>query len=255
MYKLIYDENELKKYFDIIMQPLLKTEVFFISLSARNKYLTKEEREFYQLGRTEMFVKNIIRDYNYEKFIRTIRRFETNEGSYLTKNGKDIPSKCIIIYMNINPSSTIKAFKEFNKTMNEYMFELAQCSINGQEIDNISNKINKMNNLLMTCYQKNVGSKYWIDVDFDIPKEAFYLIEIFTNELKINNVNYYIINTKNGYHVLLKKDTINYNFNETIKLVNEIASKKLNDFEIILNKNAMIPLPGTYQGDYEVKFV
>lgn len=255
MYKLIYSEEELKKYFDLVMKPLISTEVFFVSLSARNKYLTEEERRELLLGRTEMFERKLVRYYDWNRFLRTIRKFETNEGSYTTKNNSNIPQKCIVCYININPSDTLKAYKEFNEEMNKYMYEISSNSIKGHDIDNIINRIKKMDHLLETCYQKSVGTKYWVDVDFDIPKEHFSLVQLFQKELNENNVKSIVIETKSGFHVLLDKSTINYNFTKTIIDINEVASRQLEDFEIVLNKNSMIPLPGTIQAGHEVKIL
>jgi hypothetical protein len=256
MYKIIYDEEELKKFFDIL-PPLKSTEVFFVSLSARNKYLTKELQTYYGLGRTEMFEKRIIRYRDWERLLRTLRKFETAAGSYLTKKGLNIPDRCITCYININPSDTLKAYKEFNQTMTEYMYELAHCATDNRDLDNISKRINKMDNLLMTCYQKNRGTKHFIDIDFDIPKsnEIFWeFISHFTYHLDDNNVKYHVIDTHSGYHVLLERDTVKFNFTELINPLNKKA-KNLYNSEVVLNKNEMIPIPGTLQGNYEVRFI
>ena len=165
MYNLINDEEEVKKFFDKVVPPLKNNEVYFVSLSARNKYLTAEEREELNLGRTEMFEKRVIRNDSFERFLRTLRKFETNEGSYLTKNGSNIPNKSIIVYFNINPSDVLKAYKEHNHTMNEYMFELAHCASEKRDTENIMKRIRKMDDLLTTCFQKNTGTKHYIDVD------------------------------------------------------------------------------------------
>ena len=274
MYKIIYCEEELKKFFNLL-PPLKSTEVFFVSLASRNKYLTKSEQEYYGLGRTEMFEKRIIRYKEWERFLRTIRKFETAAGSYTTKKGFNIPNKSIVCYMNINPSDTLKTYKEFNKTMTEYMYELAHCATDNRNLDDICKRVNKMDNLLLTCYQKNRGVKHFIDMDFDIPKNYYDpVVTSFLNDMKLNEIEYFVIDTKSGFHVLLKRDTVNYNFNDSIYKSNEklaIEYMKENNvqlgkdgvidihkeigYEIILNKNEMIPLPGTLAGGHEVKLI
>lgn len=97
MNQFIYDENELKKFFDLYVPDSLPNEVYFISLSARNKYLTPEEKEELGLGKTEMMERRIIREKNWNKFIRSIRKFETNERAITSKNGFCIPKKCMTI--------------------------------------------------------------------------------------------------------------------------------------------------------------
>lgn len=253
-HKFIFSLKELMNFYDKILPPLGINEVYFISLSARNKYLTDEEKKELGLGRTEMFARKIVREQNLEKFIKKIREYEKNAAAYLTKYGYPIPSKCITIYLNINPSNVLKAYNEFSKTMAEYYMELGMRASSKKNIDEVSKRINKIDVLLMNCIQKNQGIKHYIDIDFDIPKESFYLVKAFVNMLKEKGVEYFVIDTKSGYHVLLKRNTITYNFNEDIeKIIHKGFQDGLQDFEIINNKNLMIPLPGTLQGGHPVR--
>jgi hypothetical protein len=272
MYKLINDVDEVKKFFDEVMPPLNNSEVYFISLSARNKYLTEEERRELALGRTEMFERRVIRERSFERFLRTLRKFETNEGSYLTKNGSNIPNKSIIVYFNINPTDVLKTHKEFNQTMNEYMYELAHCAAEGRKTDDIMKRICKQDTLLMNCFQKNKGTKHYIDIDFDVPKDYYNsVVAPFIERIRSKEGKVVIIDTRGGYHILLKKNSIKFNFNDDIYKANEdfaleymkrhevklganvhIDIKKETGYEIISNKNAMIPVPGTFQGGYPV---
>ena len=103
MLTFIHNEAELKKFFDIVLPPLNDEEVFFVSMSARNKQLTEEERRLYDLGRTEMFERKIIREKEWMPFLRTIRKFEMHEGGMTGRSGMPLPSKCLIIYFNVNP--------------------------------------------------------------------------------------------------------------------------------------------------------
>lgn len=261
-YNLIHDEKELKKFFDNIIPDLNRNEVYFLSLSARNKYLSSEEREHFGLGRTEMFERTIVREKNWSKFLRKIVRFQVVEGAYLTKKDLPIPEKSIIVYFNINPTNVLKAYNEFLGTMNEYFMELGLNASKSGDIDNVGKRISKMDVLLMNCLQRNRGTKHYIDVDFDIPKNQDWILNKFLNNLKENNVTYYVIDTKSGYHVLLKKSTIQYNFAEVVKsLENEANEFRLGKmiseqhWEIAVNKNEMIPLPGTYQGGYPVRII
>ena len=220
------------------------------------------------LGRTEMFERRIVRHKDFERLMRTLRKFECNDGGYLTKNGSHIPNKCITVYININPSDSLKAYKEFNSVMNEYLFEFANISLSGNRPDDVSERVNKMDVLLMNCYQKNRGTKHWIDIDFDIDKKYFEIIHYFIELLvkKSSFISYFIIETHSGYHVLLERKTINFNFNDCVKETNSFAYRaisgkldggKLEDlgFEIIVNKNEMVAIPGTYSGGFPVKLI
>jgi len=267
---LIADIDELKWFFDNVLPPLAPTEIIFLSLSARNKYLTEEERLHYGLGRTEMFTKTIVREHTWEKFLKTIRRFECNEAGYLTKNGLPIPSKTLVCYININPSNTLKALNEFNKIINEYMFELSNVAVKSIPADNILNRINKIDNNLMTCYQQATGTRHWIDFDLDVDKGwKAHEDEVLKKWMLAKGLKtFYWLDMKSGYHLLIKKDELKFNPSELIEEINfcysdwvcdeyegdlDTIHDKIDNAEIIKNDNAMIALPGTFQGGHIVR--
>lgn len=252
--ELIYDEAEVKRFFDTVLPPLSDLEVYFVSLSARNKYLSEEEQEALHLGRTEMFERRIIRERNWDKFLRTLYKFESNEKAYTTKNNSIIPSKCITCYININPSNVLKAYAEYNKTMTEYIYEIANNSIKNNNTENIIYRITKSDRLLLDQLQKCRGTKHLIDVDFDVPDDQF--VKMFTKELKSKNVSYEVIDTKSGYHVLMRKDTVKFNFPSLLECYNKQAAIAYKEkTEIVVNKNEMVPLPGTSQGGHPVRII
>lgn len=266
--KLIHDVDELKWFFDNIIPQLKPTEVIFLSLSARNKYLTDKEKVSLELGRTEMFAKTIVREKEWERFLRTIRKLECDERGYTTKNNSPIPSKAIVCYININPSDTLKALNEFNKVINEYMFELSQVAVNKRDPENIFNRLNKVDNNLMTAYQQSTGTRLWIDFDLDIDKNwKVYEEVVFKDWMKKKGIlTYFWIDTKSGYHLLISREDLRFNPKELVDFIKqgycnwlfneydyEMAQEKLDSCEIIKNDNAMIPVPGCLQGGYPVK--
>lgn len=262
-HQFIYSVDEMRTFFEKVLLPLNQNEVFFISLSARNKYLSVDERQELGLGRTEMFSRNIIREYSFERFLKTIRRYECHKEGYLTKKGLPIPSKCIVVYLNINPTCTFKAFNafqtDFNSLTNESLTTVLTkrvFSLEGLE------RFKKLDIELLNNLQRERSKKHYIDIDFDLPIEKFptlsrELVKTFVQELDANEVKNFVIETKGGFHVLLKRDTIKYNFNESLKKVSEKAKDCFQDlpFEIVNNKNEMVPLPGTLQAGFEVKMI
>lgn len=250
---LIKDQNEFNKFIEILPE-LKQDEVYFISLSARNKYLTKEEREYYSLGQTEMFGREIaqskdkLRDY-------IIKKLEATLSYKTTRNRKLIPDKSLVCYMNINPSSMIKAYYQFQNEMNRQMREITLALLHEKE-PNYS-FINIQTRELMNCIQKSTGTKHFIDIDCNT-KENEVINEITIN-LYLDDIKFYQIETKGGYHFIIDKNTIPLKYNLMMNVINK-ADRKLHDIskgkeEIIINSNAMVPVPGTMQSDFLVKFI
>lgn len=262
--KIIHDEEELKWFFDHIMPDLEATECYFLSLAARNKYLTSEERVEIELGRTEMFEKRIVRKKEWDRLLRTLRKLECDTRGYTTKTGSPIPSKALVCYFNINPSNTIRALANFQAIINEYFIELSTIAFEQKrDSSNIANRINKIDNNLMTCYQQATGTRTWLDFDFDIPKSDAFLA-LYSTYLDENGFEgYYWVDTKSGYHLLLKKEQLKQNPQNLVDNAIEMIFSMFRrggvmdesfseNWEIVYNKNAMIPMPGTYQGDHKV---
>jgi hypothetical protein len=266
---IIASVGELKYFFDEVLKPLGPTEVFFLSLSARNKYLSEEKRDYYHLGRSEMFAKSIVREYSWERFLRTIRRFECHREGYLTQNGLPIPSEALVCYININPSETLKVIREFDRILSEYTFELLNTAVAGRDRENILNRLNKIDNNLLTAYQKSTGTKHWIDFDMDVDKrwKPFESVRIkaFLASKDIGDSEAVWVDTKSGYHLMIARDKLKFNPADLVAelaesyrfwLKESVSEDKAHELwesrEIIVNKNQMIPLPGTFQGNHIV---
>lgn len=248
---LVVDRDEFTKFIDILPE-LEKDEVYFCSLSARNKYLSKEEREYYSLGQTEMFVREIAKSKE-QLSTYTIRRLEATLSHKTTRNGLAIPEKSLVCYMNINPSSMIRAYFQFQSEMNRQVQEVTAALMHKKE-PNYTFVLNEHRELL-NCIQKSTLRKYFIDIDCDTKKEEICLY--LTSTFKEYNIEFHIIETHGGYHFLLRRDTFPEKFNLHMiveKAANWYDALKESKPEIIINKNAMVPIPGILQAGFLVKF-
>lgn len=248
MRTLLKDENEFGKFISILPE-IKDDELFFISLSARNKYLKQEEREKLDLGKTEMFGRTTARDKEGLRY--ALKKLESVLSYRRTRNGSIIPEECLVVYININPSSTIRAFQNFKKEM-ENAFTEAFFAEKQEKKPNYTHFQNIEKNLLNNI-QKSRSRKEFIDIDFDV--ENLRLVSSFENFLNKNRFpteHWFIIQTQGGYHVLLRKDYL-----EKLNIWNKVQeldkeAKKTNG-EVIINKNEMVPLPGTHQAGKLVK--
>lgn len=267
---LIKDQNEFNKLINILPE-LDKDEVYFISLSARNKYLSTEERIEYSLGQTEMFGRDIAQSKD-KLSTYVMKKLEATLLYKTTRNGKTIPDKSLVCYINVNPSSMVKAYYQFQKEMHSQMSEITLALLHGKD-PNYS-FINIQTRELMNCIQKSTGTKHFIDIDCDTKEEE--ILNHFLNTFTKDGIEFYTVETKGGYHFLLKKETFPIKYNlmkviqqaqDTLKYIYEekhlVVDEEDNNYEavalmipeIIINGNGMIPVPGTMQSDHLVKFV
>jgi len=233
-----------------LLAPLQMDEVYFVSLSARNKYLTQEERDFYSLGRTEMFAREIIK--KNEDFEFAFRKLTGHLYARRTNNGKEIPMKAIVCYMNINPSSVLKAVQQFKRELGEAEENLMRKVIlNGNTANEMDFEFfKKAKSKLNNAYQRNHSRKVFLDIDIDT-KNLAVLIKIIAS-LTINDARFCTIETRGGFHVLVKSDTVKGNYLwKTIEEAGKMPEADGN--EVIFNSNGMVPFPGTYHGEFFVK--
>jgi hypothetical protein len=251
-YKIIWSLEEMQKFYNILPE-LTHDEGRLVSLSARKKYLTDEQKEKYNLNRAEMFARSIIRQNDFKKFSQIIKRYECNVEGYTTKSGLPYPQNALVCYMNVNPSAMLRAYSEFSKNVGLYQYELiASLLKKDKKQDDLMVKLRKLDVGFLNAIQRAKSKRQFLDIDFDIDKEKeLHLLEEFIEYLNEKEITYYVIETHGGYHVLLKKDTIGKNnFYDRLKPLNFHAEK-----EIILNQNGMIPVPGTLHGLFEVKIL
>jgi hypothetical protein len=244
---MIVDRKQFDAFINILPD-LKQDEVYFFSLSARNKYLTAEERQEYALGRTEMFSREIARDK--EGIYYVMNKLKASLQYRKTNNGKTIPEKALVIYANINPSSTIKAYQLFKQEIDKQVNDVINTFLNSKEPN--FEGLTRINRELMNCIQKARSRKYYIDLDIDLyNKGTNKCVDDLTSFLKENKSVFYKIETFSGYHFLVKKETVPNN------LFSKMNEYRLSMYikEIEFNKNEMIPVPGTLQAGKLVKFV
>ena len=239
MYNLIHDTNQIKMFVNLLEDPT-SDESYVLSLSARKKYLTKEEQELYKMKGKEMFLRQICN--MKDEYLKQVRRYCCMEGSSTTRAGEDLPSHSLIIFANINPSSYKHAFVKFQTKMLEYLVEG-----NDQKIKSLTTTFN-------TEIQRTRSRKIWIDVDFDIDKNNIGSLQAVIIKLKSQGVEYHVIETKGGFHLMMRRETVKFNYPELIAFFHKLESTQNSKYEVIINKNDTVPLPGTYQEGFPVIF-
>ena len=240
---LIHDEDQINKFFNLLT-PLKPNEVYCLSMFARGKYLEKDEK---------IHLKNQREKINYKIFKPTnsyINLVKSMEGVFFSKSGEQIPNKCIVFYAFFNPSSVIKALRKFHIDLTNKIFDF---HINENSDKNFIDYDSK----LMSYYQQETSIRTFIDIDFDLPPEGYDILEKFIENMIKNKVEYYTIKTKNGYHVLLRRETLKFNYNIHVQESNLESQTRFgtDKVEVVINNAGSVPLPGTKQAGFNVHFV
>lgn len=247
-YKFISSEEELNFFWTYGVPPLKPNEIYFVSLSARNKVFDEEQREFFKVGRSEMFAKQQIRKDEYKEFLKHIKRFEVRKDAYLTKSDKPYPAKCLVVYWNICPVDIYKAMKDQVNYLLELQSSLTDSALKNSKaaLDDNFYKVRKSFDTCQSLFARNFGTKYWIDFDIDLPDGIY--VEDYDKIYKViepfGKGNFMFIQTGGGIHCLIKRELIKENPDNICKRILEVVP---NAKEVVRNKNEMIPLPGTFQ--------
>lgn len=277
-YKLVADENEMKWFFDHILEPPEVFETYMVCLSARGKKIPPEEREIYQLGRGEMMRTELIRrkggNWNFDIYKQAPYKYNCHKSAMLTKSGLPYPEKCLVCYAYVNPSDELDCVDDtvvfYDKIKSELVRSYRKNSKDG--VDDHLEKLPKIFEHLRSCHASHLSRRIWRDYDFDVdvPKEMqdkltkdaakiFVKIAIVEHANKFyGKGNYAIVDTSGGYHLLVKVSAIKDNPNNFIAAVqctqfdHDGALKgRVGDLckEVKLTEvgSQFVPLPGTLQ--------
>ncbi len=244
---LICDINQYQRFINLLPE-LENDQVYFLSLSARNKYLSKEQRDFYCLGRTEMFCRKTAK--SKDQIEKRLMEMAFELQYKRTGSGKLFPKEALVVYFNINPSSMRAAYNSFRAIMNNCEWETAQALLGGRHPS--YEPYLKMNRRLMNCIQKERAYRYFVDIDIDTgsaPTETI-VKSVHFNKLLQKGIG---VKTKSGYHILFKVGDMSREINESVRMTHNFFATYHG--EAAFNINAMIPLPGTQQAGELVTFV
>ena len=289
VYPVIASVEELKWFFNHVIQRPAVNESYSAVFVSRHKKLTKEQREELGLTRKESeflatvtFKLRTIKDaqrkddqelWTFDQFLKTLRRLEVNKLAYTTAKGKPIPTSTISTIFYVNPGDDMKVCRKFVEEYNDVNEAISKAMLNGKSVsDNYQSYqwFGKAENTIKHLRANQKGTRYWLDFDIDVPawfKVSYYdqLKTLLTEAYGLKN--YVIIDTSGGYHILVRTSAIKQNprlfsnkvydlYQAGIKAGNEpyLDEKGVCKFECIVNDSQIpgLPLPGTYEYDRKV---
>lgn len=255
-YCFVYDENEVKRFFQKHIKPYEKSQFlsFMIIPTARRKYF-KELSCSQTTMRTSIFPCNTKN--NEEMLLSALTKLEVKSGCYKDqKTGQGLPSEAFAIYMTVDPLNEVRAYNNLQKQISDRITDmlLKSASIGNDTNENNTNDDNLNHNLnIEKVYKSCLHS---------CPEKAFKKLDVDSKEennidklktlFKDNNiVPHLVVETKGGYHVVLNVKNLTkdsqrnlYNF-----------SQENNTWMSIEKPGCLIAIPGTLQAGFKVRMV
>ncbi|MGN1190985.1 MAG: hypothetical protein ACI4SL_11400 [Candidatus Ornithospirochaeta sp.] len=250
---MIFDLNMLKSFYDEIYAPALQSEenlAFLMALAARDKYALPGE-DYVMSNRTEMLAREYTEHDDFDMFVAKLHHLVGNDYAYLDKNHKPIPEHLKVIYVSVNPVDLLSAYCLFTKKLayrNEELLKSRNRPISAYTV----------NSLWTASMQTCPTARKWFDFDMDLKKDGLKPNEFapMVGETISNafpDARFRLVVTHGGVHMLASNEKMSKDYNP------QTITQRLNDTfgsicdEIKLNKNGLIPCPGTMQGGVMVR--
>lgn len=220
-YKIILNENKFDEFINWLPETK-DSECFYIQLFGRRKY-TKIPLQQGEQSLARFVCKK-------EQIKYKIRQLETQLGTYRNRS-IELPQECLALYITPNPRCHEKAAKQLLKVL----------------ADRITKPYENYNlhNLTMTELHKSIGTKYYIDFDFDNINFTDIKDKLFSY---INKEALTVIKTRGGFHLLVKIANVNKEFTKT--WYNNISS-----LGIDAKGKDLLNFVGCVQGDFIPHFL
>lgn len=229
---LIKDEQETINFIHKVIKPLENDEVYLTLLCARKKYcntITSSE---------EILSREIIRHNDVDKILRKFKKSSIVEDIYTDNSGNSIPKEAMALYILLDPRSTIKAYGEFNRGINEWI--TTSLTTNKRDLD----LYRRIDLKLFSAIHKSRSRALYFIIDIDKKDDAL-LNSIIIPLIKPHIA--WISETHGGYHVILERNNITGNY------IHHLHQNPIKDVELL--REPMTPIPGTLQGGFLVKEV
>lgn len=223
-YQIILDETKLDEFIDFLPD-ISDTEVYYLSLFARNKYDSNFPKSA-DSGQLTRFVssKSDIKE--------KIRRLESPLGSY-SRDGHIASQEAIALYIGLNPRSLLEANK---KLLVALATRIADGDLNFNPISAATTELHRA-----------VSRKLFLDFDYDNVDPVDYLPKIqaiFPPEV------YRILKTRGGFHLIVELEKTKSAFAKNWhQLLAVFPNCDVRGF-----KN-LTPVPGCTQGGFVPHFL
>lgn len=224
-YQILMDEAELDRFIEWLPD-LEENELIYCALFTRKKYSNTETHPWIKAD------KNHIRRFtsNKERLKDKIKQLECPLGSYVVKGkggeGFVVPQESLVLYCTPNPRDTWKATIQGAIDLMKVVQCQGKNSNPHQEI---------LSTIQRTCSRKRV-------ITFDVDNKDQNILDRFTD---VCGKAVDVVETRGGYHFLVwpKEMPKNTKWYQNLSEVSDVTG------------DALLPIPGTFQGGWTVKMI
>lgn len=226
-YKFVASENELRWFFDHVIEKPEPNESYLMCISSRAKKVDPEERKRIQLGRGEMMREQVLTSRGKEKiwdfnwFKSFFYRYECPYEGMITKAGYPYPQESLVLYFYVNPSDEHKVAMDSTNHIVGILSDLVNAATLSSK-DGLQEQLFKMRTVdthKKTCRATNISRHLWTQFDYDFSddvKQSEEMQDIVlqsicrAGEMLYNKGNYVVIRTSGGFHILVHKRGMEY---------------------------------------------
>ena len=255
---LYYDEGQIQKMDDICKTilakcPPNKLPALAISIFARQKYTQKYRDRF---GDVELPYSGLFRKVVYTKnLVRAVKSMEIS--SPYTIDSFKIPQHTLVLYLDLNPKSQIEVLNDLHHSM------VSNLVHEHKEKEDFS-FTDEFTTMLLSSKRPLVKH---FDIDIDTKNNLVLRDFYVACPYLLDNV-FFIVETNGGFHLVMKEGTNMQSFFMVLKRDKQLEKPYFHEDSVDCNgkpipKKAMIeilsdvriPIPGTVQGNFPVRFV
>ncbi len=229
-YEIVRNLDELMTFIRFLPN-LKENEMYYVSLFSRKKYggHAGDKCQLKRFTATK------------DRLIHKLQQLELPLGRYKDNEFYDTENDSLVVYITPNPRNLRKSALRFSA---ETMKKVAEDKVLGNPRSDIMNTI-----------QVTSSNRLYFDVDIDFKPDKIQglltLLENFKHGINQDALN--VIHTRGGYHILVNLKKIEPRYKSTwYKTFSECKSEV---FEVTMNGDNMVPVPGCTQGGYSPKLL
>ena len=242
---MIKNEVFLEDFY-LELEQLKKDEIYMILGGARKKY-AKDNPDISTSH--EIITRQMVRENDYKFFYQAVRKTDALLNVAIDKNTeKDFPKESHVIYISINPRSTIKAKGLSDEIMNRHYYTLLSNESEQGRIDAYK-QIKRFKVHYYSALQKAPSNTKWRIMDIDVKYKDIIVDSI--NIIKRENIKF-ITETHGGYHIIYDRKANEYLMrNDGLRFLRLTHNLLKNQLELF--KDRLTPVWGTEQGGFMVR--